>query len=213
MLNSAQRLLDSERAFRDENPDKCPYLFYPEPGGLLEWAGTDNGDRLCWVTEGEPDAWTVVAYNPRGWYYDAHDTSAVGFLHGWLSGRITTTAFGANKHVQAPWFEPHRDLKHVYIKLTAGELPYLERLRILRDALAPTADRGRYERGDRCQDHFAAIELGWKLTYETAYGHQIRVAFPSRDEDHVRAVLLETVRQMGCDVLSITTDRGQPVWN
>ena len=59
LLQSAQLLLESEQPFREANPDKCPYPYYPEAGGLLEWAGTDNGDRLCWATGGHPDTWTV----------------------------------------------------------------------------------------------------------------------------------------------------------
>ncbi|WP_405914989.1 SMI1/KNR4 family protein [Streptomyces sp. NBC_00728] len=213
LLRSAQRLLDSERPFREANPDDCPYPYYPEAGGLLEWAGTDNGDRLCWVTDGHPDTWTVVAWNPRGWYYDAHDTGAVGFLHGWLSGRLNTTVFAANTHLTAPWFEPFRELTHVNIKLTDGRRTYPERLRILQQALSPTADRGSHTRGEHHQDHFTATELGWNLAYETAYTHQIRIAFPPDDEDRARSTLLATVRKMGCDVLSTTTHRGRPVWD
>jgi hypothetical protein len=212
LLTSARCLLESERPFREANPDKCPYPYYPEAGGLLEWAGTDNGDRLCWVTDGQPDTWTVVAWNPRGWYYDAHDTSAVGFLHGWLSGGLDTTVFSANKHVTAPWFEPFRELDHVNIKLTDGRRAHSERLRILREALAPTSDRGGYARGETRQDHFAATERGWKLTYETAHGHRIRIAFPPEDEEQVRSTLFAAIHAMGCDVLSTTTHRGQPVW-
>ena len=85
--------MDSERSFRERYPDRSPYALYPEQGGLLEWAGTDNGDRLCWLTEGSPEDWTVVAWNPRGWYYDAHPIGAVAFLHGWLSGGISTSVF------------------------------------------------------------------------------------------------------------------------
>ncbi|MFF7237992.1 SMI1/KNR4 family protein [Streptomyces collinus] len=213
LLQSAQLLLESERPFRQANPEECPYPYYPEAGGLLEWAGTDNGDRLCWVTGGHPDTWTVVVWNPRGWYYDAHETGAVGFLHGWLSGRLNTTVFAANEHVTAPWFEPFRELNRVYIKLTDSQRTYSERLRVLREALSPTADRGGYTGGDGRQDHFDATELGWRLTYETAYSHQIRIAFPPEDEDQVRSTLLAAVHSMGCDVLSTTTHRGQPVWN
>jgi hypothetical protein len=180
LLRSAQRLLDSERPFREANPDDCPYPYYPEAGGLLEWAGTDNGDRLC-------------------------------FLHGWLSGRLNTTVFAANTHLTAPWFEPFRELTHVNIKLTDGRRTYPERLRILQKALSPTADRGSHTRGEHHQDHFTATELGWNLTYETAYTHQIRIAFPPDDEDRARSTLLATVRRMGCDVLSTTTHRGRPV--
>ncbi|MEU7428303.1 SMI1/KNR4 family protein [Streptomyces sp. NPDC040750] len=213
LLQSAQQLLESERPFREASPEKCPYPYYPEAGGLLEWAGTDNGDRLCWVTGGHPETWTVVAWNPRGWYYDAHETGAVGFLYGWLSGRLNTTVFAANEHVTAPWLEPFRELNHVYIKLTDSQKTYPERLRVLREALSPTADRGGYAGGDGRQDHFDATELGWRLTYETAYNHQIRIAFPPEDEDQVRSTLLAAVHSMGCNVLSTTTHRGQPVWD
>ncbi|ROQ68659.1 SUKH superfamily protein [Streptomyces sp. 840.1] len=93
LVGPAKRLLDQERGFRKRNPEKCPYPFYPEPGGLLPWAGTDNGDRVCWLTDGKPDEWTVVCWNPRGWYYDAHPVGAVEFLVGWLSGDISTGVF------------------------------------------------------------------------------------------------------------------------
>jgi hypothetical protein len=89
----ARRLLTDEQSFRAAHPDRCPYPFYPEFGGLLPWAGTDNGDRLCWLTAGEPDTWTTVAWNPRGWYYEAFDMGAVEFLCGWLTGRVSTTVF------------------------------------------------------------------------------------------------------------------------
>ncbi|MFD9125831.1 SMI1/KNR4 family protein [Kitasatospora sp. NPDC059571] len=213
LLRSARRLLASEASFRKENPNLCPYPYYPEAGGLLEWAGTDNGDRLCWLTQGHPDTWRVVSWNPRGWHYDAHDTNAVGFLHGWLSGRLNTTVFSANEHVTTPWFEPFRELRHVYLRLNEGRRRYPERLRILRDALSPTADRGGWSSDGERQDHFAATELGWNLTYETGYGHQIRVAFPPEDEDRVRTTLLAAARRMGCDVLATTTHRGEPVWS
>ncbi|WP_431895935.1 SMI1/KNR4 family protein [Nonomuraea sp. bgisy101] len=212
LVRHARHLLDGERSFRESNPDKCPYPFYPEPGGLLPWAGTDNGDRLCWSTTGEPDGWPIVVWNPRGWTYDAHDMGAVAFLHGWLSGRVSTTVFG-DADETSPWFEPFRERDHVYIHLSEGELPYLERLRILRDALAPTADRGAFDDGEGArQDHFAATGLDWLLTYETAYGHQIRVAFPPGDDERVRVTLVDAVRRMGCEVTSTTSHMGEPVW-
>ena len=212
LLRSARGVLDSERSFRARNPDKSPYALYPEPGGLLEWAGTDNGDRLCWLTEGDPDQWTTIAWNQRSWRYDAFPLGATEFLHGWLTGQITTTVFGGCETPQA-WFEPHRELHHVYVKLAESATEYTQRLHILRDALAPTADRGGYadEDGDR-QDHFTATTLGWRLTYETAYGHQIRIAYPPDDEERVRTVILGAVERMGCRVLAITTHRGQPTW-
>lgn len=113
----------------------------------------------------------------RGCYYDPHPVSAVEFLHGWITGRISTTVFG-DADDPDPWFEPFHDIIQVSIRLTDGDLPYEERLRILRAAFAPTADRGGYSRDGRRQDHFAATDHGWRFTYETAYGRQLRIAFP-----------------------------------
>ncbi|WP_330250788.1 SMI1/KNR4 family protein [Nocardia sp. NBC_00565] len=40
---------------------EMPFPGYPAPGGLLQWGGNYNGDRLCWLTEGkDPDDWPVV---------------------------------------------------------------------------------------------------------------------------------------------------------
>ncbi len=62
------------------------------------WGGCEGAEDAGregaeWLTAGKPDAWTVVCWNPRGWYYDAHPVGAVEFLVGWLSGRISTSVF------------------------------------------------------------------------------------------------------------------------
>lgn len=212
-LRSARGILDSERAFREQHPNDSPYALYPEPGGLLQWAGTHNGDRLCWLTEGEPDHWTTIAWNQRSWRYNVFPVGAVEFLHSWLTGHITTTVFRPRDADQpAPWFEPFLERKHVTIKLSEGPIPYTERLQILRDALAPTLDRGGINRDGRRQDHFTAPEHRWRLTYETAHGHQIRLAYPPEDEPRARTLMLDVVGRMGCQILAITTHRGQPAW-
>jgi hypothetical protein len=54
--------LDADRELRAEFGDEdYPYPLYPEPGGLMVWATTSSGARLCWLTTGEPDEWQVVA--------------------------------------------------------------------------------------------------------------------------------------------------------
>lgn len=50
------------------------------------------------------------------------------------------------------------------------------------------------------QDHFATET--WRVTYETACGHQIRVAFPLAEEPAARAALSRAVSLMGCEVRS-----------
>jgi hypothetical protein len=50
--------------YKDGNILKCgfPPLF-PEPGGLLAFAGTGTGQYLYWRTEGTPDQWPVVIWD------------------------------------------------------------------------------------------------------------------------------------------------------
>lgn len=45
-----------------------PYTVYPATGGLLEWAGTEQGHKAFWLTEGhDPNRWPILTTD------DAHD--------------------------------------------------------------------------------------------------------------------------------------------
>ncbi|MEU5401103.1 SMI1/KNR4 family protein [Streptomyces sp. NPDC005963] len=215
LLHWSRRILAEEADSRAEYPDEHPHPYYPEPGGLLMWAGTDNGDRLCWLTEGAPDTWRTVLWSPRSQRWEVHPLGAVGFLYRWLSGE--PTGWLPEPQTAQPWFDPFVERAHVYLKLAGpvqDEPDYPERLRILRAALAPTADRGAVDDGDGMrQDHFDVPDRGWKLTYETAYGHQIRLAHPPADEERARAAVLAAVRAMGCTVERVTTHLGEPTWH
>lgn len=202
-------LLDVDRDLREEFGDEnYPYPLYPEPGGLLVWATTSDCGRLCWLTVGEPDEWPVVVWMPRA-YYERHEMGAVALLEAWLSGRLVTDELSAEP--DGVWFDQLRELKHAYLRLTEGPHPYETRLTILRDALSATKDRGGVVLDDGTrQDHFATET--WRVTYETACGHQIRVAFPPAEEPAARAALSQAVTLMGCDVRSITDTSGRPQW-
>jgi hypothetical protein len=206
-------LLDDDRRERIDFPEDYPYPLHPEAGGLLVWGATSNGDRLCWRTVGAPDDWPVVVWNPRGADYELHAMGAVAFIEGWLSGRVDCHLFPAAFTATAQWFDQPRDLTHVYVRLTEGDLVHPQRLRILREALAPTADRRSVEAEDGTrQDDFVATEGQWRVTYEKAYGHQIRVAFPPDDDTRVRAAVLRAADLMGCQVMSATRIDGTAVW-
>ena len=209
LVQRARDLLDEMGPARDNWPDLFPYPFYPEPGGLLEWAGTDIGDRLCWVTEGPPDTWRVVVWPRHSDEFAEYPMGAVEFLYGWLSGSVTCPVF-LQQVAPVPWFEPSRDLREIYVNLVGGEQPYPARLWLLREALAPTVDRsGSYDGDDDDrQDKFAAVGLGWRLMYETHDGREtIRVAYPPDDEQRVRDAIVNAVNAMGCGVQSITRAR------
>lgn len=202
--------LDVDRELRAEFGDEdYPYPLHPEPGGLMVWATTSNGARLCWLTTGEPDEWQVVAWEPRASEYEPHAMGAVALLETWLSGRLETDLLPPVP--AGAWFDQPRELKQVYLRLTEGQHPYETRLTTLRDALSPTKDRGGVllDDGTR-QDHFATET--WRVTYETAYGHQIRVSYPPEEEPAARKALRHAVNLMGCDVRSITDTSGQPQW-
>jgi hypothetical protein len=58
--------LDAERVMREEYNSysdiygRYPYPIYPESGGIIPWAWTDNGGTFFWVTSGSPEKWPTV---------------------------------------------------------------------------------------------------------------------------------------------------------
>ena len=47
LIVQAKDLVELHEPLRSEYPEDFPYPLYPEPGGLLEWASTGDGDYLC----------------------------------------------------------------------------------------------------------------------------------------------------------------------
>jgi hypothetical protein len=39
------------------------YPVFPEPGGILPWGTSGNGHEFFWLTQGEPDTWSVVLHD------------------------------------------------------------------------------------------------------------------------------------------------------
>jgi hypothetical protein len=81
--------------YKSGGPDLCPFPCFPEPGGLLPFAGDTNGGNLFWLTRGEPDDWTLVIFDWRGgWDYQEYPLGLVRFLAEWISGRMPDCFFG-----------------------------------------------------------------------------------------------------------------------
>jgi hypothetical protein len=195
----AYRDRDHLRQLREQFPGDFPYPFYPEPGGLLEWASTGSGDRLCWLTEGEPDGWPVVVWNLREGAY-RYDVGAVDLLHAFLGGQLEIDLLGPTSEV--PWFEPYRQRSSLSVRLSESELPNLERLRILRTVLAPTADRGGFGGDDGVgQHHFKVLDSDWLVTYGTGLSHYILMEVLPGDEHLARVAVVDAAQAMGCQVL------------
>ncbi|MGI5237808.1 SMI1/KNR4 family protein [Dactylosporangium sp. CA-139066] len=217
LLVRARSFGERERTTVERYPDLVPEGFHPAPGGLLGWAADDDGVSYCWST----GAWRVVIWDNRNRRVERFDTDATGFLARWLSGALRPRSITTPPAV-APWFQPFRDRRHAYVVLSDSDLPYEERLRVLKDALAPVQERGSTLEDDEAededpdedrQDFFAAVERDWIITYETSYNHQIRFAYPPEDDDGVRALATAVAPAMGSRIVRTTDQRGAPIWS
>jgi hypothetical protein len=83
----------------------CPYPLWFEPGGLLPWGLSDNGDGLFWLTEGHPDQWTVVLNERGGDGFEVFGGSMVEFLIAFLTRSLDERFFGGQFN-DAPMIEP-----------------------------------------------------------------------------------------------------------
>ncbi|MFF4042068.1 SMI1/KNR4 family protein [Streptomyces sp. NPDC001816] len=189
-----------------------PYNRLERHDGLLVWGATMDADRLCWRTEADPDEWPVVVRG-RSTGREEFAPGAAGFVEGWVTGRVRSTVLADMEPGLAPWFNAFRPRLHRCLRLSEGPRPYAERLRILRDVLAPTVDRGSWQSDDGAhgEDHFATADTDWHLTYARSRPHQIRVSFLPTDHATARDRLFAAVRLMGCTVLEITTADGLPL--
>ena len=85
--------LSSLRAVRAEDPDAVPYPLYFEPGGLLPWGSSIDGDIFCWLTDHAiSDRWRTVALLRNGSVFE-YDTGVVGFLAGAIRGTLEPRCF------------------------------------------------------------------------------------------------------------------------
>jgi hypothetical protein len=215
MLKENPGRLEDLRLLLEQDDVDCPHPVHPEPGGLLLWGSDSIGGALCWLTEpaGSPERWKTVRWT-RDDEFEYPEGGVAAVLTGLIEDLLVRKR-EAGTDVDAPWFDPHRRNVHVYLQLTEAEgaPPYDERLRVLREHLAPTSARGGFRgvEGTR-QDHFAAAEGQWNLTYEMAYGHQIRVAYPPGEDTPVRNALLPAVEAMGCRVKDVLAIHGEARW-
>jgi len=99
--NPYVRLVDAHEAqvvvlheLRDSGED-LPYPIHPEPGGLILWAESSNGDCCYWVADppGDPAAWTVVVNESRGPYWFPYAGSMTAFLAALVGRQVEIPIF------------------------------------------------------------------------------------------------------------------------
>ncbi|WP_186946741.1 SMI1/KNR4 family protein [Undibacterium hunanense] len=86
--------------------ETIPYPILPEPGGLLPFAATDNGDVLFWKTSGIADKWTIVVNAARSPDWKEYDMSMAEFLLQLLRRRLHCEIFPVSFPSPSPMFEP-----------------------------------------------------------------------------------------------------------
>ncbi|TDU05525.1 hypothetical protein EDD99_4041 [Streptomyces sp. 846.5] len=75
------------RQMRAHDPNACPHPFWPEPGGLLLWGATYQGDHFFWLTsDPDPMEWPVVAWFRGSLEWRRYNMRFVAFLLHALSG-------------------------------------------------------------------------------------------------------------------------------
>jgi hypothetical protein len=73
--------LDADQDLRRQFPSHYPLPLYPEVGGLLPWAISDNGDVLYFITAGSPDSWPTVIKGPRAPEFEVSFLSPTLLVH------------------------------------------------------------------------------------------------------------------------------------
>jgi hypothetical protein len=89
-------ILDAYRSSQQNFPDEYPIPTYPQPGGLLPWARSDNGDEFFWRTEGTPDQWTVFVLKARNARQFHYALSTTDFLVALLTNKLEPACYDAD---------------------------------------------------------------------------------------------------------------------
>lgn len=105
LLVEMKPILSALRELR-ESGEPCPYPLYPEPGGLLPFGKSDNGDALYWLTIGQPEQWPIVVNAARDPAYEKFECDMTDFLAGILNRRIHCSIFPEGFSSGLPAFVP-----------------------------------------------------------------------------------------------------------
>ena len=96
------------RELRAEFPEYNPYPLFFEPGGLLPWGISIDGDVFCWLTSGASGAWQIVVV-PRHGEVERFQMSMTQFLARAITGTVKSAALPSPfLHSGSATYEPHQ---------------------------------------------------------------------------------------------------------
>jgi len=80
-----------------------PYEVFPAPGGLLEWASSEQGHSFYWPTEGsDPDQWPILATEDDYRVWERFDGSTAEFIYRMLTD--PQHPFSTARYFDIHWF-------------------------------------------------------------------------------------------------------------
>jgi hypothetical protein len=82
------QILDADRESRRQFLSHYPLPLHPEPGGLLPWAVTDNGDTLYFITLARPDEWPTLIRGARAPEFEVSYLHPALLVHHFASGKL-----------------------------------------------------------------------------------------------------------------------------
>ena len=106
LLDRGRRILQAFDISKKEFPKYYSHPLFPSPGGLLPFAGTDNGDVLYWRTTGTPENWTVTVFDPRSPDYFDFNGPMTDFLIALLTRSVECKVFPRGFPSGPPRFIP-----------------------------------------------------------------------------------------------------------
>lgn len=80
LLDQIEDRTEAAKAMKPLFSVQFPFDLYPQTRGLLPFAATGNGDCLYWLTEGDPDSWSVIVVDSREPEWERFNMNTTTFL-------------------------------------------------------------------------------------------------------------------------------------
>lgn len=201
-----------------QHPEFYPeWPMWPHPGGFLPWAVSVDGDRLGWITEGEPDSWDT-AIVARGGDSLRFSFGFVEFQYRWFTGKTgikdvdeAATENLADEELRffpAPPPDPSPQLSRTELQIFLGPVvgPVGPRPGVPHDFAGRWLDHARHRAPD--VKVASLMSTGWVGAEEW----QIGLNFLPQDETQAKDLVIQLADELGAPVRECRNLRHELVW-
>ena len=141
----------------------APVPLFPEPSGMLPWAGSLGGDSYWWDTSPhDPDSWTVVALCPTG-QRRRFPLTATELLAAWITGSLGGDMLPRPAPRAQPYFDRALRRGGLVGRLDEG-LSIDQCIGLLRRQLGTVHVRWHTVEPEHAAAHLHALEVDWLVT-------------------------------------------------